>query len=277
MRENETKVEIISSSTERFNRVAGLPFVAQLFRSWKVLVSLAVGLAFWEILGQLTSRIILAPFSETLVEFGNVLFSGLLIEHAAISLAELGLGFTIAFVVGTLGGLFAAFNKTFHEMTDPWLSILYSTPYVAFVPLFIVWLGLGMASKAALAVYAAFIPIWLNTYHGISTTDPKLVEVVRCFGASRFQTLKWVNVPWALPSVIVGVRLGLSRAFIAVIVGEFMGATAGIGYMISISGNMFQTERLLAFVAVLGIITLSVVELVKWIQRRAVPWWEERQ
>ncbi len=240
-------------------------------------VSLAMGLAVWELVGRLTSRVTLAPFSETLVEFIDALFSGVLLEHTLISLEELAIGFGIAFIVGTLGGLFAALNKTFHEMTDPWLTILYATPYVAFVPLFIIWFGLGMASKAALAFYAGFIPLWINTYHGVSTTDPNLVEVMRCFGANRIQILRWVNLPWALPSIIVGFRLGLSRAFIAVIVGEFMGATAGLGFMISITGSMFQTARLLAFVAVLGIVTLLVVALVKWIQRKAVPWWDERQ
>lgn len=240
----------------------------------KIVASLAGGLLAWELVGRFTSPVIFVPFSATAVAFVRLTASGELIHHAAVSLTELIVGFAIGSLIGIVGGTLAAFSRNFRIATDVWISILYSTPYVAFVPLFIVWFGIDMASKIALVLFAVFIPVWLNTYTGIISVDHQLVEVARAFGAKRSQVLRWVVLPWALPSLIVGLRLAFSRGFIAVVVGELVGATAGLGFLIDVAGNTFQTDKLLAGVAVLAIITIIFVELLKWGQRKLVPWWE---
>jgi ABC-type nitrate/sulfonate/bicarbonate transport system permease component len=131
-----------------------------------------------------------------------------------------------------------------------------------------------MASKIALVIFSVFIPVWLNTYTGIIGVDAQLVEVAQAFGATRWQVLRWIVLPWAFPALIVGFRLAFSRGFIAVVVGELVGSTAGLGYLIDVAGNSFQTDKLLAGVAVLAIITVLFVETLKWGQRRLFPWWE---
>jgi NitT/TauT family transport system permease protein len=240
----------------------------------KVLASLGGGLLIWEIAGRYTNEVIFVPFSDTAVEFFRLAASGELVHHAAVSFTELMVGFVLGAIIGVIGGTLAAFSKNFRIATDVWISILYSTPYVAFVPLFIVWFGIDMASKIALVLFAVFVPVWLNTYTGIMGVDTQLVEVAQAFGAKRSQVLKWIVLPWALPSLIVGLRLAFSRGFIAVVVGELVGSTAGLGYLIDVAGNSFQTAKLLAGVAVLAIITIIFVELLKWTQRKLVPWWE---
>lgn len=240
----------------------------------KVFASLACGLLIWEIVGSFTNPVIFVPFSDTATAFVRLAASGELIHHTAVSFTELVVGFAIGSFIGIAGGTLAAFSKNFRVGTDVWISILYSTPYVAFVPLFIVWFGIDMASKIALVIFAVFIPVWLNTYTGIMSVESQLVEVAQVFGARRSQVLRWVVLPWALPSLLVGLRLAFSRGFIAVVVGELVGATAGLGFLIDIAGNTFQTDKLLAGVAVLAIITIIFVELLKWVQRKLVPWWE---
>lgn len=242
----------------------------------RVLISLTGGLVIWEIVGRHSSPLIFVPFSETATAFGRAVLSGELIWHSIISCIELSVGFFIGLVVGLVGGLLSAFNRTFRDMTDFWISAAYSTPYVALIPLFIVWFGIGLTSKIALVIFAVFIPVWLNAYAGVTSVDPNLLELAKSFAANRFQTLLWIILPWSLPSLIVGLRLALSRGFIAVIVGELMGATEGLGFLINVSANTFQTAKLLAGVAVLALITIAIVELLKWIQRRTVPWWEIR-
>lgn len=240
----------------------------------KVVASLAGGLLVWELVGRITNPVIFVPFSATAVAFLKLTVSGELIHHSAVSFTELIVGFAIGSVIGIVGGTLAAFSRNFRIATDVWISILYSAPYVAFVPLFIVWFGIDMASKIALVIFAVFIPVWLNIYTGIISVDTQLVEVAQAFGAKRSQVLRWVVFPWALPSLIVGLRLAFSRGFIAVVVGELVGSTAGLGFLIDVAGNTFQTDKLLAGVAVLAIITIIFVELLKWGQRKLVPWWE---
>ncbi|HEY7555138.1 MAG TPA: ABC transporter permease [Candidatus Binatia bacterium] len=240
----------------------------------KAFASLAGGLLLWEIVGRLTSPVIFVPFSVVALAFWNLTVSGELIHHTAVSFTELILGFVIGSMIGIVGGTLAAFSKNFRVATDVWISIAYSTPYVAFVPLFIVWFGIDMASKIALVIFSVFIPVWLNTYTGIISVDAQLVEVAQAFGATRSQVLRWIVLPWAFPSLIVGFRLAFSRGFIAVVVGELVGSTAGLGYLIDIAGNSFQTDKLLAGVAVLAIITVIFVEILKLAQRRLFPWWE---
>ena len=240
----------------------------------KMLTSLVGGLIIWELVGRFTNPVIFVPFSTTAVAFAKLCLSGELIHHTLVSLTELVVGFAIGAVIGIVGGTLAAFSKNFRITSDVWISIFYSTPYVALVPLFIVWFGIDMASKIGLVIFAVFIPVWLNTYTGIISVDSQLVEVALAFGAKRSQVMKWIVLPWAFPSLIVGLRLAFSRGFIAVIVGELVGATAGLGYLIDVAGNTFQTDKLLAGVAVLSIITIIFVELLKWAQRKLVPWWE---
>jgi hypothetical protein len=119
----------------------------------KAFASLAGGLLLWEIVGRLTSPVIFVPFSVVALAFWNLTVSGELIHHTAVSFTELILGFVIGSMIGIVGGTLAAFSKNFRVATDVWISIAYSTPYVAFVPLFIVWFGIDMASKIALVIY----------------------------------------------------------------------------------------------------------------------------
>lgn len=256
--------------------VIGRVTLARVGRLWKIALSLAIGLVIWEIAGRNTTPLVFAPFSDTLVAFLDAMGSGELVRHTAVSLTELTIGFLLGSSIGLVGGVMAALNKSFRDITDPWISILYSTPYVAVIPIFIIWFGLGMSSKVALVVLAVFIPVWLNTWLGVTGTDPHLVEVMRSFGATRRQILRWVVLPWALPSFMMGIRLGFSRGFIAVIIGEFLGSSAGVGYFILKSSEFFKTADLLAGMLVLSIIAVLTVEFLKWIQHRMVPWWEVR-
>ncbi|MCH8991389.1 MAG: ABC transporter permease subunit, partial [Acidobacteria bacterium] len=127
------------------------------------------------------------------------------------------------------------------QLRRAWITTRVRRLYTPVIPLLVVWLGFGMPAVIALVFLAVFVPIWLNTYIGVTSTDPHLLEVMRTFGASRLQVLRWVILPWALPSLIVGIRLAFSRGFVAVIVGEFIGSTAGLGYFISVAAGFYQT------------------------------------
>lgn len=242
----------------------------------KVIISVVLGLSLWEVVGWISPPIIMVPFTETAVAFGKMVWSGELARHAAISFTELGIGFSMGAVIGLTGGLLAALSKTFHRMTDHWISVFYSIPYVALIPLFVVWFGVGMESKVVLVMYAVFIPLWLNTYIGITGVDPHLVEVANAFGAKQSQIVRWVVLPFALPILLVGFRLAFTRGFIAVIIGEMVASTMGLGFIIRMAGGTFNVDKLLAAIAVLALVSIAIVAGINWFQRRTVPWWAER-
>jgi NitT/TauT family transport system permease protein len=242
----------------------------------KIFISVVFGLLLWEVAGQLVTPIALQPFSKTLVAFAQMLITGELLHHSAVSLIELSIGFGIGAFIGITGGLMSAFSKTFRIMTDHWISVAYAIPYVALTPLFVVWFGIGIQSKVILVIYAVFVPVWLNTYAGIAGVDPNLMEVAHSFGAKSSQVLKWVVLPFGLPVILTGLRLAFARGFIAVVVGEMIASTAGLGFLIDLAGGTFQVDRLLAALAVVVIMSLVMVTALNWFQRKTVPWWEEK-
>lgn len=241
-----------------------------------VLLSLVLGFGTWELVGHFSSRYVFASFSDTMAAFWRLLLDGTLLRHARVTFYEVGVGFALGAGIGLVGGALSAFSRVFRRMTDHWVTIFLGLPYAAVFPIFLVWFGLGAESKIALAVLASFVTIWFQTYAGVMSVDRELAEVPRAFGGSRRQVLRWVVLPWSLPFIIEGFRLGLSRAFIAVIVGELLAGQAGLGYFIGLSGNTLRMDNLLAGVVLITGITVALVEIMKLVQRMAVPWWSQR-
>ncbi len=182
------------------------------------------------------------------------------------------MGYSLAVIVGLCGGIATSLSKTVKKLFDPWLTFIYLTPYVAFTPLLIIALGLGVAPKMAIAFIGSLIPIWWNTQLGLLSTEPAMIEVARAFGASRSQVVYLVMFRFAVPSFLVGLRLGFSRALIGVIVTEFMASTRGLGFLIDDAGSWLLPDVLLAGVLVIGLFSICVVEFLKWLETKLAPW-----
>jgi NitT/TauT family transport system permease protein len=155
---------------------------------------------------------------------------------------------------------------------DPWVSMLYSTPIIALGPLFILWFGIGMSSKVAVIFLVVVFPVLLNAFVGLSTTDLGLIEAARSFGATTAQVFSKVRFPAALPFIVTGLRLGVARGLVGVVVAELFGAKAGLGYLILISAQTFDTAALFVGVLILAFTGVVAVEILKWIERQLAPW-----
>jgi NitT/TauT family transport system permease protein len=233
---------------------------------------LVVGLA-WEIAGR-SGRwpLILAPLSEVWARFLQLAASGELWRHVLVSLNEFFVGFAIAAVFGICLGVAIASSDAIRDFVDPWVSAVYATPTVALAPLFIFIFGIDAASKMAVVFLLAVFPIVINTTTGIRSTDQVYIEAARSFSASRRQIFSKVLIPAALPFIVAGLRLGIGRGLVGVVVGEFIGARAGLGFLIFRSSQSFQIDAmwvgvfLLAGTGVLAVIVLQRVE------RRLAPW-----
>jgi NitT/TauT family transport system permease protein len=192
--------------------------------------------------------------------------------HIWTSTQEFLLGFVLASAMGIVCGVLMASSDTLRDFFDPWVSMLYSTPIIALGPLFILWFGIGIASKIAVIFLVVVFPVLINTFAGLTTTDLNLVEAARSFGASTTQIFTKVRFPAALPFIVTGLRLGVARGLVGVVVAELFGAKAGLGFLILISAQTFDTAGLFVGVIILAFSGVVAVELLKWIERRLAPW-----
>jgi NitT/TauT family transport system permease protein len=241
---------------------------------WLGVVSMVGGFVLWEAAVRLFVRgdLIVVPPSAVWTAFVRLLRSGELGTNLAVSGAEFAHGFALSIVVGIPLGVLMASSGTVRALLDPWVAALNSTPRIALAPLLIVWLGIGLASKVALVFLSAVFPILINTLTGVQVIDAELVEAARAFGARRRDVFLKVLIPAAVPFIVAGLRLGVSRGIIGVVVGELLGATAGIGYMLYTAGQTFDTAALFVGVVVIACFGVGSDLALKWLEGRLAPW-----
>ena len=182
------------------------------------------------------------------------------------------IGFSLSAIVGILGGVVLANSRKTRQYVDPWVSMMYATPLIALGPLFILWMGVGLTAKVAVIFLTAVFPILINTVAGLSSTDPQLIEVARSYGAAPMQVYEKVRFPAALPFIIAGLRLGVARALVGIVVAEFFGARAGIGFMIFSAAQTFDSASVFLGVIILAVAGVVTVEFLKWLEVRLAPW-----
>ena len=229
---------------------------------------------FFSYLGWLNGYL-LPPPAQIANRLAIITGSGELLRHVGASLYRVvcgfGLGIVLAIPLGFMLGLFSGLRS----LISPSLGFFQQVPAIAWIPIFILWLGIGEASKIAIIVYSAFFPIFLNTLHGIANTDPKLKEVAYIYGLSYWSLMTRVYLPSAAPSVFVGMRLGLSYCWRALVAAELLGASKGIGYLIQEGREMAQSDLMLAGVLVIGLIGLFIDFIFRRLEKRCLPWREK--
>ena len=209
------------------------------------------------------------PVFQTLV---NLAVSGELVQHLVATGSVFFAGFILAAVLGVLIGLFLGTSEDVEAVLGPYLMALYAAPRVAFISLLLVWMGIGPSSKIALVFLSAFFPIALNTMTGARSVDAVLLRAARSYGATRYQQFLKVVLPFSIPYILSGLRLGVGRALIGAFVAEMFGATAGIGYLIIRAGYEFKAATLLAGVLVLAACSVLLTEALRWAGQRLAPW-----
>jgi ABC-type nitrate/sulfonate/bicarbonate transport system permease component len=236
--------------------------------------SVVTALGAWQAVGSqgLISAELISYPSQVVSAFVSLVESGELGRHALVSLQEFLYGFVPAVTVGVLLGLAMGQSRRLRYLLDPLVMGLHSAPRIALIPLLVVWLGVGMASKVAAVFLGAIFPILVNTLAGIQQIDPLWVRATRSFGASRIQIMSKVLVPGALPAVMAGVRLGLGRGIIGVVVGEMYVSVAGVGQLIQAYGNAGRTAELMALVTAIAGFGLVCATALRWAEERVGPW-----
>jgi NitT/TauT family transport system permease protein len=238
------------------------------------LLSVASGLALWEVISRfvVANPLFLAAPSQIFAAVLSLAASGELWHHMGVSGLEFIIGYVIASLIGIALGLAMASSALAKQVTQPWISGFYATPTIALAPLFILWFGIGIASKVLVVITLVLFPVTINTEAGLRTTSPRLVEMLRSFGATPRQIFLKVSLPSATPFILAGLKLGIGRGLIAVVVAELFGSRAGLGRLISQSADAFNMPELFAGVVVLAAAGIAMTAGFGWLEGKLVPW-----
>jgi len=243
----------------------------------KILGTASVGtfLILWELVGNILQLInpmfMSAPsliFAAAIQLFG----SGEIYNDLYVSGLELFWGYFLSAVVAVPFGIMVGWYKRMSYIFDPFINAMNATPRVALLPLVIIWLGIGILSKVGIIFLGAVFPILINTRDGVKTTPYNLLTAARSFGASEWMLFKTVVLPSTIPFILTGLRLGLGRAIVGVMVGELYAATAGIGFMITVAGATFQTDKVFVGVLIFALTGMIGMEILTRIERRFDKW-----
>jgi NitT/TauT family transport system permease protein len=237
-------------------------------------VSVLGGLLLWELVSRLVvaNPLFLAAPTQIIDAIWSLTVSGQMERHVTISAIEFALGYVIASVIGIGFGFGMANSARFKQALQPWISGLYATPTIALAPLFILWLGIGIWSKVLVVIFLVLFPVTINTEAGLRQTSERLVEMLRSFGASERQIFFKVSLPSALPFILAGLKLGIGRGLIGVVVAELFGSRAGLGRLISQSADAFNMPELFAGVIVLAVAGIAMTAGFGWLEKKLVPW-----
>jgi sulfonate transport system permease protein len=224
-----------------------------------------VGCVIWEVLAQaavLPAHWFPAP-SHVLETLFGLASDGALVRHVGATLARVGAGFSLGALGGTAIGIATGRSRGLRALVDPALQALRSIPSLAWVPLFMLWLGIGESSKVALIALGVFFPVYLNLTSALAALDARWLEVARLFGYRGWRLVKTILLPGTLPAYLAGLRSGLGLGWMFVVAAELMGASRGLGYLLVDGQTTSRPELVMAAIlcfALLGKLTDRALE-----------------
>lgn len=232
--------------------------------------------ALWEITVRLLGvpEIVLPPPTSVLAALYSIIVSGAVFVHLGITLTEILLGFAIgavaAFVLGSLIALFRVVDR----MLYPYMIAVQAVPKVALAPLLVIWFGFGLESKILMTAVIAFFPILVNTVVGLRHAEQDRLDLMVALKATRWQTFRFVRLPTALPFIFAGLDVGIVLSVIGAIVGEFVGASGGLGYLLLVYNADLKIAAVFALLIVLAVLGILLHGCVVLVQRRVMFWAE---
>jgi ABC-type nitrate/sulfonate/bicarbonate transport system permease component len=205
-------------------------------------------------------------------KFAEMVGDGSIWPHVAATASVTAAGFALAVAIGVPVGIVMGRSELINATVEPFVAALYASPQVAFLPLLIIWLGIGFSSKVALVFIGSVIIMIINTETGVAQVDPRLVETARSFMASERQILTKIVLPAALPIILAGMRLAIGRALVMVVVAEIYASNRGLGYLIFQAGGLYDTAQVFVGVGILAAAGVSLTALLRALERWLAPW-----
>jgi len=204
--------------------------------------------------------------------FLSVLADGTLLHHTRVTATEAVLGFALGFAVATVLGYLLAKSPLAERLLSPYIVASQAIPIVALAPLLILWFGNGLASKILVSALIVFFPILVNTIVGVRSVDPRWMDLMHSLTASRWQVLTKVEIPAALPVLFGGIKVGITLSVVGAVVGEFVGADQGLGFLVNLSRGLFDTPLMFVSIFALVALALTLYTAVFFLEKAIIRW-----
>jgi ABC-type nitrate/sulfonate/bicarbonate transport system permease component len=201
----------------------------------------------------------------------------LLWTHTLVTLLEVVVGFGLSLLCGVILACGIACSRTLERALYPFVIASQTVPIIVIAPLLLIWVGYGLTPKVIVVALIAFFPIVVNTVDGLKSVDPDAVNLLRTMGASHWQIFVKVQVPSALPLLFSGTRVAMAVSVIGAVIGEWVGSSQGLGYLMIRSKPQFLTERIFAAIVILSAMGVALFVLVGVVEKLAIPWWHNEQ
>jgi NitT/TauT family transport system permease protein len=267
----------MSDITQSEAGLASLPRAAPA-RGERLLVArilfLAAIVALWQ--GAVALGLADAAFVSTPADVARSLWrlfaTGEILPDLATTLLEIVLAFLLSVVLGVASAVVLDRNAWFNRVISPFLTALNSMPRIALGPLFVLWFGIGIASKIVLAVSLGYFIMLLSTLGGLKTVDRDLLLMSRLFGASQLALFRHVRLPWAVPGVFAGLKLTLIYCSAGAVIGEMIAAKSGLGLLVQTLSGSFNIAGVMALILVVAVMVMILTSLVEWCERALLAW-----
>jgi NitT/TauT family transport system permease protein len=239
--------------------------------------SIVIVLLVWELLPYFITisagtRLFFTTPSRIAATLWSMFATGAIWTPLGVSAAAFAVGLALAIGVGLPLGVLLGRSRTLNAMLDPFITAFNATPRLVFLPLLLLWFGLGLWSKVVIVFIGALFPILINTYEGVRNSDRILINVVRSFGAKEWDIARLVVVPNAMPYIVAGLRLAIGRAVLGVVVAEFFGSEEGLGVIMVRAASSYHVDVVFAGVIVFAALSLAMTSLVKMMENRLSRW-----
>ena len=218
------------------------------------------------------TKLFFTPPSQVAETLWTLFASGEIWAPLGVSAAGFAIGLGIAIVIALPLGVLIGRSETLNALCDPFITAFNATPRLVFLPLVLLWFGLGLWSKVVIVAFGAIFPLLINTHEGIRNADRLLINVVRSFGAKEWDVVRFVVVPNALPYILTGLRLAIGRAVLGVVVSEFFGSDQGLGVMMVQAASQYKVNIVFAGMIVFMALSLAMTSLVKLLESRLGRW-----
>jgi len=234
-----------------------------------ILIGLVAAWELWVRLADVPKWQLPAPWeiAQELVSSRSLLW-----EHYLVTLEEIVVGFMAALAAGLLLASGIAYSRVLERSVYPIVIASQTVPIIAIAPLLLIWVGYGLTPKIIIVALICFYPIAVNTVDGLKAADPDMVNMLRTLGASRWQVFTKLQIPTAMPFIFSGIKIGISVSVIAAVIGEWVGASEGLGYLITYSQPLFLTARVFAAIFVLSVMGISLFLLAVIAEHLMMPW-----
>ncbi|MCP3323153.1 taurine transporter subunit [Aeromonas hydrophila] len=243
------------------------------------LLTLCALLALWWLVARLglISPLFLPPPAQVLQQFATLagpqgFMDATLWQHLAASLQRILIALAAATLCGVTVGLAMGLSPTLRGMLDPLIELYRPVPPLAYLPLMVIWFGIGETSKVLLIYLAIFAPVAMATLAGVQGAKQVRLRAARALGANRWQVLWYVIVPGALPDILTGLRIGLGVGWSTLVAAELIAATRGVGFMVQAAGEFLATDVVLAGILVIALIAFTLELGLRALQRHLTPW-----